>query len=100
VATTTHGLLHFVVAGIGFFGIIAACLVFARVFQRSHRPGLAAYSLGAGLLFLAGFMGLASGSQSGFAILAFWIGLTAVWGWLAAVSVHYDRETRNRPATT
>ncbi len=52
----------------------------------------------AGLLFLAGFAGLASGSKSGFALLAFWIGLTAVWGWLAVVSMHFYQETRTRPA--
>jgi len=63
-----HGLLHFVVGTIGFIGFIAACFIFARRFKSLQKPGWAWYSLITGILFLASFVGIASGSKGPFSI--------------------------------
>ena len=62
---TTKGLMHFVFGAIGFFGFVSACFVFARRFRSLGQSGWAIYSLATGVLFLAAFAGIASGSQGG-----------------------------------
>lgn len=64
-----HGLLHFVVGTIGFIGFIACCFIFARRFKSLQKPGWAWYSLITGILFLASFVGIASGSKGPFSIV-------------------------------
>src|SRR6059058_4241265 len=56
-AVSWHGLLHFVSGGIGFLGLIAACVVFARRFGARKQWGWAVYSLTTGVLFFAAFFG-------------------------------------------
>jgi hypothetical protein len=87
-----HGLLHLVCGGIGFLGLIAACFVLARRFAglRDRRWALA--SAVTGVVFLAGFAGIASGSGSGWTILGFWIAVVVAWTWLTALSVRLARE--------
>ena len=63
-----HGLLHFVVGTIGFIGFIAACFIFARRFKSLQNLGWAWYTLITGILFLASFVGIASGSQGPFSV--------------------------------
>jgi len=58
-----YGLMHFVTGTIGFIGFIAACFIFARRFKSLQKPGWAWYSLITGILFLAAFVGIASGSK-------------------------------------
>src|SRR5262249_21288806 len=58
-----HGLLHFIVGTIGFAGFIASCFIFARRFKDLGQTGWAADSLIAGVIFLAAFIGIASGSS-------------------------------------
>ncbi|WP_433824788.1 DUF998 domain-containing protein [Actinoplanes sp. CA-015351] len=91
--TTTvswHGVLHFVTGGIGFLCLIAACLVLGSRFAREGRTGLAWFSRVTGVVFLAAFAGIASGSH-GPATLAFVAAVVLSWIWLATVSVHYYR---------
>jgi hypothetical protein len=57
-----HGLLHFIAAAIGFLALIAASVVMARRFASQGHQGWAAYSLVAGMLFFAAFIGVAMGS--------------------------------------
>ena len=64
-----HGLLHFVTGTIGFIGFIAACFIFARRTKSLQKPGWAWYSLITGILFLASFVGIASGSKGPFSIV-------------------------------
>jgi hypothetical membrane protein len=74
-----HGLLHFVVGTIGFIGFIAACFIFARRLMSLQKPGWAWYSLITGILFLASFVGIASGSKgpvSAFFAIAVVLGFT------------------------
>src|SRR5262245_47356484 len=58
-----HGTLHFAVGGAGFLCLIVACFVIARRFAP-------AWSRATGLVFLAGFAGIASGSGNAVVILA------------------------------
>jgi hypothetical protein len=94
---TVHGILHLVSAGVGFLGFAAACVALAQRFARERRGAWTWFSRAAGLVFLAGFAGLASGSSSPVVVLAFWAALLVAWGWLGSVSVHLYRHPRELP---
>jgi len=81
---STHGILHFASAGIGFLALIAACLVFARRFSRRGQRGMASYSLFTGIVFLATFAATASG-QIVF-LPGLWVGIFLAWVWLSVLS--------------
>ena len=85
-AISWHGLMHFVAGGIGFLGLIAACFVFARRFVALKQPGWAAYSAATGVIFLAAFFGIASGSKGAGVSLAFAIAVVIAWVWLSMLS--------------
>jgi len=87
-ATTmsTHGLLHFMIGGIGFLALIAACFVFARRLASHGQKGWAAYSITTGVIFFASFIGIASGSDNGWVILGFWIGVVLAWTWISLMA--------------
>ena len=86
------GILHIVSAAIGFFGFAAACFVIAQRFARDRRPAWAWASRLTGIVFLAGFAGLASGSDGAIVVLGFWVALLIAWGWLAALAIRLYRE--------
>jgi hypothetical membrane protein len=88
---TWHGIGHFVVGGIGFLCLIAACFVIAHRFSRDGRRGLARYARVTGVVFLAGFVGIASGSGSTATTLAFVGAVVWVWAWLSATATHLYR---------
>ena len=88
---SVHGVLHLVAAGVGFLCLVAACFVMARRFAAERRRGWMAYSIVAGVAFLAAFAGLASGSASSVVVLAFWAALILVWSWIAALAAHFYR---------
>jgi hypothetical protein len=83
---TTAGTLHFVVGGIGFMALIAACLVFARRYFATGEVGMARFSAATGVVFLVAFMGVASGPPRPATVLGLWLGLTLTWVWLATVA--------------
>jgi hypothetical protein len=82
---TTHGLLHFVSGGIGFLGLIAACFVLAARFRGEGRSSWMWFSLATGVLFFAGFAGIASGAQSRTLVVAFYLAVLLAWTWLSAL---------------
>ena len=90
-AISMHGILHLVAAGIGFLCLVAACMVMARRFARERRRAWTVFSIVTGVVFLAAFAGVASGSGSAAVVLAFWAALILAWSWLAAVAVHFYR---------
>lgn len=93
---TLHGGLHVVAGGLGFVCLIAATLVIARSFARDGRSAWAWYSRATGAAFLAGFVGIATGSNHPAVILGFWAAVIIAYGWLAALSLHlYRREGRS-----
>jgi hypothetical membrane protein len=85
-AMTTAGTLHFVLGGVGFMALIGACLVFARRDFALGRRGAGAFSVLTGVVFLAAFMGIASGPPRPTTVLGLWLGLTLTWVWLAALA--------------
>jgi hypothetical protein len=91
--TTWHGSLHFVVAGIGFLGLIAATFVLAQVFKRAGRHGWARISTASGTAFLAAnILGGALGNQHEVASnLTLTAGVVGAWLWLSAASLHFYR---------
>jgi hypothetical membrane protein len=90
-SVSLHGILHIVSAGVGFLGFAAACLVIGQRFARERRPAWAWFSRLTGVLFLVGFAGLASGSDSAAVVLGFWAVLLLAWGWLATLAVNLYR---------
>jgi hypothetical membrane protein len=91
--TTTvswHGMLHFMLGGVGFGCLIAACFVLASRFAQDGRRRLAWFSRVTGVVFLAGFAGIASGSH-GPTTLAFVAAVLLVCAWLSTVSVRFYR---------
>jgi hypothetical protein len=98
---STAGLLHVASGAVGFACLVAACFVLAHRFAHRGRAGWAWYSRATGLVFLAGFVGIASGSSSPAVVLGFWFAVVVAYAWLAALSVHLYRATPrpDRPAT-
>jgi len=90
---TLHGMLHIISAGIGFLCLVAACFVIARRFASQHRRDLAWFSRITGVLFLAAFAGVASGSGSAAVVIAFWGALLVTWTWIATISIDAYRAT-------
>jgi hypothetical protein len=90
---STAALLHVITGAIGFACLVAACFMLAHRFARRGRAGWAWYSRATGLVFLAGFVGIASGSSSPPVVLGFWFAVVVAWAWLAALCVHLYRAT-------
>lgn len=86
-----HGILHIVSAGVGFLSFAAACFVIAQRFAHERRSAWAWFSRLTGIVFLAGFAGLASGSDSVLVVIGFWVALLVAWAWLAALAVSLYR---------
>jgi hypothetical membrane protein len=84
-ATTWPGALHLAAGGIGFVGLVAACLVLGRRFARAGRRGRALASRATGVAFLAAFAGITTGSTA--ATVPFVAGVVLSFGWLAALAV-------------
>jgi hypothetical membrane protein len=86
-----HGMLHFVSGAIGFACLIAACFVLARRFAAERRRGWATSSRVTGVLFLAGFVGVAAGAGSTGTNLAFVAAVILAWAWVSALAAHLYR---------
>lgn len=83
-----HGAGHMFSGLIGFAALIVATFILARRFFAEGRCGLAYASVAVGIAFLAGMMGVSSGSSTPLITLGFTASVLAVWVWLAAVAVH------------
>ena len=89
-----HGLLHILSAALGFAALIGCCGVFSRRFSAARQSGWMVYSILTGLVFLAGFVGVASGSGNRWSVIGFWIAVVLAWSWITAISLRYLRATR------
>ncbi|GIJ45035.1 hypothetical protein Val02_19210 [Virgisporangium aliadipatigenens] len=76
-----HGMLHLAVGGIGFLCLVAACLVVGR----RSAGGFRAFSYLTGVVFLAGFAGIASGSTA--LVVPFTVAVVLVWAWLSTLAL-------------
>lgn len=88
-----HGALHIISAGIGFIGLIAACFVLAGRLSLDGSRRLAIASRATGVIFLIGFVAVATGSSSPAVVAGFWFALLVAWTWLATLAVHLYRQT-------
>lgn len=93
VTMSWHGILHFAAGGVGFLGFIVCCFVLARRFAADGARGWSAYSIGTGVVFLAAFAGIGSGSAGAGVTVAFWIAVVLAFGWISAVLRQADRRT-------
>ena len=89
---TTHGVLHLTAGGLGFLAFAVAALALARRFAGAGRRDWAAWSGVAGVVLLAGFAAVASGSTSAAVVLGFTAAVVVSWLWLTTASVHLYRE--------
>jgi hypothetical membrane protein len=87
-----HGAVHFVVAAIAFLALIAACLVFARRFAGLGQRGWAAYCVATGVIFLAAFAGIASGSGAPPLNVAFAVAVLLGWTWVSVMAARLMTE--------
>lgn len=90
-AMSWHGALHLGCGSIGFAGLVAACLVAGRAFARQGDRGWAIWSRVTGVVFLAAFAGIASGSQGPWTTLPFTAAVVLSWTWIACLSVRTYR---------
>ncbi len=93
---TLHGTLHFLTAALAFICFIAACFVLARRFAESGERGWATYSRITGVLFIAAFAGVATGSTSAGVVLAFTAAVILAFAWLGAVAHRLRRSVGRR----
>ena len=92
VTPSWHGTLHIVFGGIGFLGLIMACLVLAWQFRVQRQLSWAIFSLITGVLFFAAFAAIATrGDASSAGVLAFTGAVILAWTWLALVSAYLYR---------
>ncbi|TCC44000.1 DUF998 domain-containing protein [Kribbella capetownensis] len=82
---SSRGVGHFVAGGIGFSGLIAACLVLAVHFRSVGRRALSRFSAITGVLFFGAFAGLSAGAGSRPTIIAFDLAVTLAWIWLTVI---------------
>jgi hypothetical protein len=91
-----HGMLHFAAAGVGFVAVAASCFVLGRRQAARGRRGLARYSRATGLVFLGGFLCVASGAGNIVANLLFVGAVVALWAWVSVAAL--DAYQSARPA--
>jgi hypothetical protein len=94
---TMSGILHLSFGGIGFLGLIAACMVFARRFSKLGQKGFARFSFVTGVDYFAAFFGIAMGSQQGpntvaIVNIAFSLAVILAWTWLTLMFLKFKRE--------
>jgi hypothetical protein len=80
--------------GVFGLGLIAACFVIAARCWSTGQRRWAASSQITGIVFLAGFFGVASGSGSALVVIGFWVALLVAWAWIASLAMYLYR----RPA--
>lgn len=90
-AVSSHGVVHFAAAGIGFVAIAISCFVLARRFSSDGGRGLAVFSRTTGVVFLGGFLCVASGAGSVTANLLFTATVVLVLTWVAVTAAHLYR---------
>jgi len=81
-----HAMAHFLVAGVAFLALIAACFVFARRFAAANQRGWATFSRATGVFFLLSWMSIfvLQGARPANVTFALAIGLVLAWTSLLA----------------
>ena len=84
---TASGIGHLVAGGIGFLGLIVACLACARRSARAGDRVWAVCSTVIGVYYLVAFAGIASGAGNPAINIAFTVAVVLGWGWLTALFI-------------
>lgn len=87
VMVTASGIGHLVAGGLGFLGLIAACLACARRSAKAGDRAWAACSAVVGVYYLVAFAGIASGAGNPAINIAFTVAVALGWGWLTALCI-------------
>ena len=87
VVVTASGIGHLVAGGIGFLGLIVACLAAARRSARTGDRVWAVCSAAIGTYYLVAFAGIASGAGNPLINIAFTVAVALGWAWITAVCV-------------
>ena len=87
VVVTASGVGHLVAGGIGFLGLIVACLACARRSARAGDRVWAGCSAAIGVYYLVAFAGIASGAGNPAINIAFTVAVALGWGWLTALCI-------------
>ena len=87
VVVTASGIGHLVAGGIGFLGLIVACLACPRRSARAGDRAWAACSAAVGVYYLVAFAGIPSRAGNPLINIAFTIAVALGWGWLTALCV-------------
>lgn len=91
---SVHGTMHLLFGSLGFACLIAACFVIARSYYRRADTTRALVSGAVGVVFAAGFAGIATGTASEAVNLGFTAAVVISSAWLTAVAVDLYRRTR------
>jgi Protein of unknown function (DUF998) len=94
VMVTASGIGHLVAGGLGFLGLIVACLACARRSAKAGDRAWAACSAVVGVYYLVAFAGIASGAGNPVINIAFTVAVALGWVWLTALFI---RAHRGRP---
>jgi Protein of unknown function (DUF998) len=89
-----QGMLHLLFGSLGFACLIAACFVIARSYHRRKDRGGAVASGAVGVVFAAGFAGIATGAASEAINLGFTVVVVISSAWLTTIAVDLYRRTR------
>ena len=84
---TASGIGHLVAGGIGFLGLIVACLAGARRSARAGDRTWTVCSAAIGVYYLVAFAGIASGAGNPVINIAFTVAVVLGWGWLTALCI-------------
>ena len=87
VVVTASGIGHLVAGGIGFLGLIVACLAAARRSARTGDRVWAVCSATIGIYYLVAFAGIVSGAGNPVINIAFTVAVALGWTWITAVCV-------------
>jgi len=82
-----HGNLHFLTGAIAFLALIAACVIFSRMFRRAGQQGRARWSLLTAVVFTAAFVGIATGSSAAAVVIAFEAAVIISFAWLTWLAI-------------
>jgi Protein of unknown function (DUF998) len=84
---TASGVGHLVAGGIGFLGLVVACLACARRSARADDRIWTVCSAVIGVYYLVAFAGIASGAGNPLINIAFTVAVVLGWGWLTALCI-------------
>lgn len=84
---TWHGIGHMIAGSTAFWAMVVAALLLGRTYARAGRRGFAWWCRLTGVFFLAAIAALGSGTTSPVLVIAFTVGVAAVYALVAGVAV-------------